>query len=117
VANHYRQLAIWEENCPENFGSCAALVGAELARLESRDVDAMRLYEQAVSSAWANRFIHHEAIAYEVAARFYAARGFNKISEAYLLEARYGYLRWAAEGKVRQLDEFYPHRHADAHCD
>ncbi len=65
----------------------------------------MQLYEQAIHSAHANGFIHNEAIAYEVAARFYAARGFDKIADAYFLEARYGYLRWGAEGKVRQLDQ------------
>ena len=73
----------------------------------------MRLYEQAIRSAHANGFVHNEAIAYELAARFYAARGFEKIADAYFLEARYGYLRWGADGKVRQLDQQYPHlRHA-----
>ena len=43
------------------------------------------------------------------AARFYAARGFETIARAYLKEARYGYLRWGADGKVRQLDRLYPH--------
>jgi PAS domain S-box-containing protein len=109
VATHYRQLEIWNENCPENFGSCAALVGAEIARIESRDLEAMHLYQQAIRSAHANGFIHHEAITYEVAARFYAARGFDRIADAYFLEARYRYLRWGALGKVRQLDERYPH--------
>ena len=52
--------------------------------------------------------IHNEAIAYEAAARFYAAHGFDKIADAYLREARYGYLRWEADGKVRQLDQLYP---------
>ena len=27
----------------------------------------------------------------------------------YLRNARYGYLRWGADGKVRQLDQLYPH--------
>src|SRR5206468_10748651 len=56
-----------------------------------------------------NGFIHNEAVVYEVAARFYAARGFDKIADAYLREARYCYLRWGADGKVRQLDELYFH--------
>src|SRR4029077_16921398 len=51
----------------------------------------------------------NEAIAYEVAARFYAARGFQKFADAYLLEARYCYQRWGADGKVAQLDRLYPH--------
>ena len=108
LAAHHRQLEVWAKHCPENFENRAALVGAEIARIEGRDLDAMRLYEQAIRSAHANGFIHNAAVAYEVAARFYAARGFDKIANVYLSEARYGYLRWGAEGKVRQLDQRYP---------
>jgi PAS domain S-box-containing protein len=106
---HQRQLEIWAENCPENFENRAALLSAEIARIEGRDLDAMRLYEQAIGSAQANGFVHNEAVAWEVAARFYAARGFEKIAHTYLRDARYCYLRWGADGKVRQLDQLYPH--------
>jgi len=108
LAAHHQQLETWAEHCPENFENRAALVGAEIARIEGRLVDAEQLYEKAIRSAHANGFIHNEAVAYEVAARFYAARGFDKIAETYLREARYCYLRWGAEGKVRQLDRLYP---------
>jgi PAS domain S-box-containing protein len=106
---HHRQLEIWAENCPENFENRAALVGAEIARIEDRELDAQRLYERAIRSAQTNGFVHNEALANELAARFYAARGFEKIAHAYLRDARYGYLRWGADGKVRQLDELYPY--------
>ena len=109
LAAHHRQLEIWAENCPENFEDRAVLVGAEIARIEGRDLDAMRLYEKAIRSAHVNGFIHNEAVAYEVAARFYAARGFDNFADAYLREARYCYLRWGADGKVNQLDRLYPY--------
>src|SRR4029077_13829668 len=96
-------------NCPENFENRAALVSAEIARIEGRALDAMDLYEQAIRSARANGFVHNEALANELAARFYRARGFEKIAHAYLRDARYLYLRWGAAGKVRQLDQLYPH--------
>ena len=99
----------WAENCPANFEDRAALVGAEVARIEGRALEAEQLYEQAIRSARANGFVHNEAIAYEVAARFYAARGFEEIAHLYLGNARQGYQRWGADGKVRQLDEMYPH--------
>jgi PAS domain S-box-containing protein len=105
---HHRQLEVWAENCPENFENRAALVGAEIARVEGRTADAMDLYERAIRSAHANRFVHNEALANELAARFYAARGFTKIAYAYFQDARYCYLRWGATAKVRQLDELYP---------
>jgi len=106
---HHKQFEIWADHCPENFENRAALVGAEIARIEGRLVDAEGLYEKAIHSARANGFIHNEAVAYEVAARFYAARGFQKFADAYLLEARYCYQRWGADGKVRQFDQIYPH--------
>jgi PAS domain S-box-containing protein len=108
VTAHYHQLEVWAANCPDNFENRAALVSAEIARIEGRDVEAMRLYEQAIRSAHANGFVHNEALANELAGRFYAARGFDKIAHLYLRDARYGYLRWGATGKVRQLDQLHP---------
>jgi len=109
LAAHHRQLKILAHHCPENFGNCTALIGAEIARIEERPLDAERLYEQAIRLAREGGFIQNEGIAGELAARFYAARGFETIARAYLRNARYCYLRWGADGKVRQLDELYPH--------
>ena len=66
------------------------------------------LYEQAIRSARGNGFVQNEALAYEVAAQFYAARGFETFADAYLRNARNCYDRWGAHGKVKQLDERYP---------
>jgi PAS domain S-box-containing protein len=109
LAAHHKQLEVWAQICPENFENRAALVGAEIARLEGRVVCAEELYEQAIRSARTNNFIHNEAVANELAARFYAARGFEQIAHLYLRNARYCYLRWGADGKVRQLDQLHPH--------
>jgi len=54
-----------------------ALVGAEIARIEGRDFDAMRLYEQAIHSSRTSGFVHNEALAYERASARYRARGFD----------------------------------------
>ena len=43
-------------------------------------LDAEKLYEEAIRSAHANGFVHNEAISNELAGRFYAARGFEKIA-------------------------------------
>ena len=109
LRDHHKQLVEWAENCPENFENRALLVGAEIARIEGRELDAERLYEQAIRSARENNFVHNEALANELAARFYAARGFETIAQTYLRNARGRYLRWGADGKVEQLDELYPH--------
>src|SRR5262249_22299081 len=109
LVDHHRQLEEWAKHCPENFENRAALVGAEIARIEAREGDAMRLYEQAIRSARTNGFMQNEAIAYDRASVFYRTRGFDQIADLYLRNARYAYLRWGAAGKVRQLDATYPH--------
>jgi PAS domain S-box-containing protein len=106
---HQRQLREWAENYPPTFGDKHALVSAEIARLEGRDADAMRLYEEAIRSARDNGFVQNEGLAHEVAARFYAARGVETVTHALLREARRCYLRWGAFGKVRQLEQLHPH--------
>jgi len=108
LAEHRRQLDMWAGICPENFENRAALVGAEIARIEGRALDAEALYEQAISSAQVNSFVHNEAIANELAARFYYTRGVEKVAHVYLQDAHDAYLRWGANGKARQLEQRYP---------
>ena len=81
-----KQLNVWAEVNPETFENRAALVGAEIARIEGRMLDAQELYEKAIRSAHAHGFVHNEAFANELAGRFYAARGFEKIATTYLRE-------------------------------
>src|SRR5215468_9201899 len=113
---HARELRAWAANCPQNFEDRAMLVGAEIARIEGRPLDAMDLYERAIVAARANGFAHNEALACELAARFYAARGLEEIAHLYLGNARRGYLRWGADGKVRQLDQLHPRLRTDEHA-
>jgi predicted ATPase/signal transduction histidine kinase len=107
IAAH-QQMLLLAENCPENFGNCAALIGAEIARIEGREFDAEHLYEDAIESARANNFIQNDAIAHETAARFYARRGLQTVARAYLQNARDLYSQWGALGKVKQLEQSFP---------
>jgi PAS domain S-box-containing protein len=110
---HHRQLQVWVESCPTNFENRSVLVAAEIARVEGRALDAMNLYERAIYSSRENDFVHNEAIASELAARFYAERNFQMTAHTYLRAARHCYLRWGAGGKVQQLDAMYPHLQAE----
>ncbi|MCW5658743.1 MAG: AAA family ATPase [Burkholderiaceae bacterium] len=113
IHQHHVALHTWAETCPENFSDRAALVGAEIARVEGRPLDAMDLYEQAIQLARTSKLVHNEAIACETAARFYAMRGNETNARAHLNSARFAYLRWGADGKVRQLDALHPQLFAD----
>jgi predicted ATPase/signal transduction histidine kinase len=99
------EIAAWVEHAPENFSNKLSLVRAERARLEGRSLEAGALYEQAIRLAKEHRFVHEEALACELAARFYSARGFETAAGAYAGAARAAYVKWGALGKVRELDE------------
>ncbi len=96
---------LWAEQCPGNFLCRHALLSAEVARVEGRDLDAMRSYEEAIRSARENRYVQNEALAWELASRFYRTRGVDAKADTYLREARACYLRWGADRKVKLIDD------------
>jgi predicted ATPase/two-component sensor histidine kinase/GAF domain-containing protein len=114
LAAHHHQIEAWAANCADNFDNRAALLAAEIARIEGRDLEAMHLYDRAIGSAREHGFVQNEGLGDELAARFYAARGFDTNADAYLRKARACYLRWGADGKVRQLEQAHPHLRQEA---
>jgi PAS domain S-box-containing protein len=106
---HRGQLREWAENYPPTFADKHTLVLAEIARLEKRDADAMQLYEQAIHLARDHGFVQNEGLANELTAQYYLAHGLETAGYAYLRNARNCYDRWGALGKLKQLDERYPH--------
>ncbi|MFK4724670.1 PAS domain S-box-containing protein [Bradyrhizobium niftali] len=107
LRTHERHLRAWADHCPENFAARASLLGAEIARLDGRTLDAESQFARTMELARANGLLHDEALASELAARFFAERGFAEIAHMYLRKSRSCYLRWGADGKVRQLDELH----------
>ena len=108
LTESYARTVGWAENCPENFANRKALLGAEIARLEGRDIDAQTLYEEAVRLARLHGFVQNEGLANELAGQFYAARNLDTVADAYLRNARDCYERWGGLGKVKQIDARYP---------
>jgi predicted ATPase/signal transduction histidine kinase len=114
LLTHYKQLEAWAEFGPENFASRVALVGAEIASLDGRELDAERLYEDAVRSARQQGFVQNEGLANELAAQFHAERGFDTFAKAYLRNSRTCYHSWGAHGKVSQLERLHSHLRSEA---
>jgi PAS domain S-box-containing protein len=109
LRRQHHKLSIWCARVPANFADRLALLAAEIARIEGRELEAEQLYEQSIRLAREAGFVQIEAIAAECAARFYEARSIGTVVLSYLAIARDCYLRWGADAKVRQLDEMYPH--------
>jgi predicted ATPase/signal transduction histidine kinase len=105
LKQYLTKLSEWAEAHPSTFFDKYALVSAEVARMEGRDQEAMRLYEDAILSARKHGFIQNEAISNEVAARFYLDRGYETTAYAYFRNAHRCYLRWGASSMVDQMEQ------------
>ena len=103
------RLELWCASSEANHRHRVEMVAAEIARVESRDGDALRGYDAAIGHAREQGFLHEEGLANELAARFYLERGSEPAARGYLAEARQAYETWGAWAKVEQLDEELGH--------
>ncbi len=109
VQANQEKMQRWACNAPMNYQHKYDLVAAELCRILGKKYQAMELYDQAIAGANANEYIQEEAMACELAAEFYLARNQEKIARIYITDAYYGYIKWGAYAKVKDLEERYPH--------
>jgi PAS domain S-box-containing protein len=108
VATNQKKMKLWAEHAPMNFLHKYHLVEAEKARVLGQLLEAEDFYEQAIEGAKENGYIQDEALAYELAAKFYLERGREKFAQTYMKEAYYCYARWGATAKVNDLETRYP---------
>lgn len=103
-----KRLERWARRAPQNFTHKHLLLLAERARVTGDGPAARELYDRAAAHAREGGFLSEEALAYEVAARFYFEREQPEVARHYVLDAHYAYLRWGATSKVRHLKSQHP---------
>ncbi|MGP1386440.1 MAG: PAS domain S-box protein [Thainema sp.] len=108
VSSNQEKVKKWAEHAPMNYLHKFYLVEAEKARVSGQFLEAEEFYERAIADAAENEYIQEEALAYELAAKHYLARGREKIAQTYMKEAHYCYDRWGAIAKVKDLEKRYP---------
>jgi predicted ATPase/signal transduction histidine kinase len=107
VANQ-KKMKTWAQFAPENHQHQYDLVEAERQHALDNKSEASELYDRAIAGAKANGYIQEEALANELAAKFYLNWGKEKIAQEYLTNAYYGYAHWGAKAKVQDLECHYP---------
>jgi predicted ATPase/signal transduction histidine kinase len=100
--NQQRMLE-WAESCPENFLHYYLLIEAERARLRGEVQSAWDLYVRAIEEAARSGFVQCEAVACEVAGRYWLSAGRDVLARHYLDRALRCYSQWGAERKVKQM--------------
>ncbi|WP_442921810.1 ATP-binding protein [Microcoleus sp. ARI1-A5] len=84
------------------------LVEAEWLRIFGKKAEAMELYDRAIAGAKANDSWNEEALACELAAKFYLSLGREKIARVYMIDAYDCYVRWGDRAKIDELEKCYP---------
>jgi predicted ATPase/GAF domain-containing protein len=107
VAANQKKMKKWAHHAPMNYLHKFFLVEAERCRILGEDGKAIEYYDQSISLAGKHEYINEEALANELAAKFYLTGKKTKIAEKYMTDARYCYLRWGASAKVKDLDNRY----------
>ncbi|KAK1742112.1 putative AAA ATPase [Skeletonema marinoi] len=103
-------LKKWAESCQWTFENKWYLLEAEESYCNN-DFDRAKLYyEKAISSAKDHKFVHEEALAYELAAYFYLELGDAEKAMEYFLLAHEKYHEWGAFGKCNSLFKFVESR-------
>nr|WP_202222579.1 ATP-binding sensor histidine kinase [Okeania sp. KiyG1] len=108
LAKNQEKLKDWAHHAPMNCQHKYDLVEAEKARVLGEKWQAGELYDKAISGAKENEYIQEEALANELAAKFYLELGKDKIAAGYMQDAYYCYARWGAKAKVEDLEKRYP---------
>ena len=108
VRANQKKLKKWADYAPANHLHKYYLVEAERYRVLGKPYCAMEYYDEAIKLAKENGYGQEEALANELAAKFYLTSNRGTSATAYLLNARYCYQAWGATAKVEALDKAYP---------
>jgi predicted ATPase len=84
VAAKQEKMETWAKQAPMNYLHKFYLVEAERDRVLGNDKDAREYYDKAITLAQENEYLNEEALAYELAGRFYLARNQNHAARHYL---------------------------------
>ena len=96
-------------SAPPNYRHKHHLVEAERMRVLEGQSDALLShYDQAIALARESEFIHEEALANELAARYLLNQGQSDAARSYLRSALEKYEVWGAKRKVAHLKSRYP---------
>ena len=76
----------WATNSPENYRHKYLLVEAEIARVKGRDNEAAALYDAAIRAARDAEYVQNEALANELAARFYTESNEKTLARFYRMK-------------------------------
>lgn len=104
ASEQMKTVKLWAEQGSQwNFEHKLCLMEAEDYYCSSNYEQAAISYEKAISSAKRHKYINEDALACELAGKFFLEKGDFDLSLKYLKLAHKNYSEWGAHGKAAQL--------------
>jgi PAS domain S-box-containing protein len=102
------KMNTWSKLAPMNFLHKYYLVQAELYKISGNYNEAEEYYTKSISLAKENEYLNDEALAYELAGKFYLDKHKDNSAKVYLCAARSKYQHLDAVAKVKEMENSYP---------
>ncbi|MES2026585.1 MAG: AAA family ATPase [Pseudomonadota bacterium] len=103
-----RKFKSWADHAPMNYRHKWQLIEAESFRVADKNRLAEQFYEHAITGARQYGFINDEALAHELAGKFYLSQGKDINARMHLEQAHARYEDWGGYAKALQMEESYP---------
>lgn len=113
------KFKLWNTINHINFDHKLSLINAEMKQIFSNDTEAVALYHNAIQQSYDEKFPFNEALANELAGKYFHRKGYYQISQSFINRSRVLYRSLEMTAKVAQLDSsYYPViHHTDNHTE
>lgn len=108
IANNLRKLEALAGHAPMNYAHKVCLIKAERCRVLGELGMAMNWYDESIRLAKEGRYVNEEAMANELAGRFWLQHSKWDFADIYLARAYYGYALWGIKTKLHDMENKYP---------
>jgi hypothetical protein len=104
ISKYFKKLCKISSCSPENTDHKIDLLRAEIYRLKGKYFEAEKMYGLAIENARKNQYLNDEALAYELAGRYFAQSKKKQIAQNYLINAYCCYAKWGAKSICYKLE-------------
>jgi len=98
----------WARSCPDNWEHMWVLLKAEAARLQGSSMEALVLYQRAISLSVESGWLPAKALAAELCAKFCFESGLDDYGKMHIAQAMSAYGAWEATQKLDLLRARHP---------
>jgi class 3 adenylate cyclase len=108
IRTNISKIKMWAQHSPENQLHKYHLLKAEWHRIKKETTKTLDHYDKAIQLSRKSGFLQEEALANEMAGKYFIENDKNDLAEMYIKNAYQCYRGWGAEAKLRQLEQLYP---------